>query len=1051
MTDSLPEPRLEVFPVAIGTYLHHDNLNVGPEVEDVARVLAEYGGMLVPWGDWTQKRDGQTVHERMDQWAQSFTGNTFLYWVGHGWATGDRAILLHTDSPMPPADEQGVVPGQLAEWIYQRERHNQGADTWSIIVVDTCRSAQFIERLNAELDKLQGARRLLLVGVSGEGTTNLGVFSRALRTALRDTFAAEPHVDLWELGKELLARLPSHNPPIPRHVHRLVMRRRIPLQTQATLDMAQAIQAALMRLGEDERYHYVPKAQGGELREFAWYFEGRSRERQAIVAWLRTTAEGMLVVTGRAGSGKSALLGNLLVHSRPELRQAMIDAELLEPLPEDEQPPDDVFSATVHLTGLTAADLLGRIADDLALPTPDPCAPLAEQTDTLIRGIREHATLVTILIDALDEADDPIGIAQTVVRPLSALPEVRLLIGTRRSTFESPDGEEPPDQDLLDALDVRPDQTVLVGRDPHAFRRYIYRRLATAAMDESLRAEDVTIEHIAATLGETAGDFLFARLAVHEILGDPGIVLPDPPSRMDELDELTHTTHRGLFARAVNRLRRGSRVNFWLLAALAYAQGRGLPMRDGIWAAVANALSDDTETASQDDISTLLEHAAPYLAIDRERGQTVYRLAHRAFVEHFTGPDQNQGRHRAITQRLITLGKEQLQLNPYLVHHLPAHAGTGGESAWQDLAAHSKILDELSSAAVTGAVMRTAFGRFVLPHPIAGIVAASHLLASAPPEDRALLRWLSVARHTGSIAGPPDGAEVSGWWRLGWARLVPRPLHIVLTGRSTARSVSRDHSDSIRAIATFDLPRRIGLLATGQTSGIARIWDPLTGGQVGEGTTHGTAVSAIVPLQLVSEGDVPEQAVLAVVTDDEILVWDPAMRLPVITITAVSAARFRALTPVRWPDGRMLLAAGADDGTIGLWDPITGAQEGDRRQAHEGSVNAITALDPPQVGVLATYGEDGTIRCWEHDARRWLAERRADAWPSQAPSGVRARHGAAGPEADTAGIRRSRRGGPAVEPSSRETCRGVARPPERRAVHHNRGDARWHTGDRHRG
>lgn len=281
MTETIPESRLEVFPVAIGTYLHHRNLNdvgnnVGAEVEEVAAVLAEYGGELVPWGEWTQGRGEHAIQDRMDQWVQRFTGNTFLYWVGHGWSSGDHAVLVHSDSPDPPADEQGIVPAQLADWIDQRERHNLDADTWSIIVIDTCRSAQFVEMLNAELDKRQGSRRLLLVGVSGAGTTNLGVFSRALRAALRDTFGAEPHVGLWELGKELMARLPSHNPPIPRHVRNLVMRRQIPMPTQATLDMAKVIQAALLRLSEDERHHYVPKAQGGELRELAWYFEGRS-------------------------------------------------------------------------------------------------------------------------------------------------------------------------------------------------------------------------------------------------------------------------------------------------------------------------------------------------------------------------------------------------------------------------------------------------------------------------------------------------------------------------------------------------------------------------------------------------------------------------------------------------------------------------------------------------------------------------------------------------------------------------------------------------------
>ena len=61
----------------------------------------------------------------------------------------------------------------------------------------------------------------------------------------------------------------------------------------------------------------MPKAQGRSSGEPTWYFEGRGRERREITEWLHTTSSGLLAVTGPAGSGKSAVLGNLVVHSNP--------------------------------------------------------------------------------------------------------------------------------------------------------------------------------------------------------------------------------------------------------------------------------------------------------------------------------------------------------------------------------------------------------------------------------------------------------------------------------------------------------------------------------------------------------------------------------------------------------------------------------------------------------------------------------------------------------------------------------------------------------------
>ena len=94
---------------------------------------------------------------------------------------------------------------------------------------------------------------------------------------------------------------------------------------------------------------------------------GRGAERKKIAQWLRTRPSGMLIVTGPAGSGKSALLGNVLVYTNPELRGLLIQAGQFEPIPDEQRPPDKVFDAVVHLTGMTTGELVRRLAEAAGL------------------------------------------------------------------------------------------------------------------------------------------------------------------------------------------------------------------------------------------------------------------------------------------------------------------------------------------------------------------------------------------------------------------------------------------------------------------------------------------------------------------------------------------------------------------------------------------------------------------------------------------------------------------------------------------------------------
>jgi hypothetical protein len=324
-TGEEPEGRpLEVFPVDIGCYDHAADLDVEAEVARVVELLADFGAEPQPWHTPMADRGADSVEGRLHAWASRNTGHdSVLYWVGHGCFDGESTALLHARSH----PNTGLIPNELAGYIATREGRYGDGEPWAIVVVDACRSSHFVAHLNAAVDRRQCPRRLLLVGVSGAGSTNLGVFSATFESVLRRTFAADAEIDLWSLGRELKRALPGSY-VVPKNVENAVLRRRTAVAVGAPLDVLAELNAVLAELTEDERRHFLPKAQGAELGEVSWYFEGRHDERRRIASWLRDMRSagraGLLVVTGRAGCGKSALLGHVLVHSRPQVRDVLI-------------------------------------------------------------------------------------------------------------------------------------------------------------------------------------------------------------------------------------------------------------------------------------------------------------------------------------------------------------------------------------------------------------------------------------------------------------------------------------------------------------------------------------------------------------------------------------------------------------------------------------------------------------------------------------------------------------------------------------------------------
>ncbi|HWO68301.1 MAG TPA: hypothetical protein VNO31_50545, partial [Umezawaea sp.] len=296
MTD---HPQLELFPIAIGHYTDPDwadqaCLPVEDEVDKVAAQLAFFGAVPVGWDSPMADRDDTAIMHRRTAWATSPTPYSLLYWVGHGWATDATATLAHAHSPNP-IGENGISTRKLAETIAHRTSGED--DHWHIVVIDTCSSARFVQRLSSDLDTLPGSRRVLLIGTSGDGPTGLGRFSTALERVLSGAYRNDRDIPLWDFERELRRTLPHAEIILKRIDEHATLRRTRTLPLIGPVDVVTEIDHALNDLTTDEQLHFIPKAQGAELGEQSWYFQGRTTESERISTWLRTRPTGLLTIT----------------------------------------------------------------------------------------------------------------------------------------------------------------------------------------------------------------------------------------------------------------------------------------------------------------------------------------------------------------------------------------------------------------------------------------------------------------------------------------------------------------------------------------------------------------------------------------------------------------------------------------------------------------------------------------------------------------------------------------------------------------------------------
>jgi hypothetical protein len=265
--------------------------------------------------------------------------------------------------------------------------------------------------------------------------------------------------------------------------------------------------------------HLLRAARGGDD-DRSW-FTGRVAEVNQVISWVLSGEPGIHVITGSAGSGKTAIAGRVVSLSSPSERSRLgVSPATLR----HADPGERSVHAHLHARGLTAdraAELIaGQLVRSGHLAAQDDKRNAAELIGHLQRAVECGGAPPVIVVDGLDEArDHAFEIAEDLLLRLQRYATIIVATRELRRGDEQPPllavlttlAAGQPTLDL-DAADVRERGRADLGS-------YVRDRLAGVSqlMDAVLVAD-----YLAAGAG-TSGDesFLLARLVTDQLRTTP--------------------------------------------------------------------------------------------------------------------------------------------------------------------------------------------------------------------------------------------------------------------------------------------------------------------------------------------------------------------------------------------------------------------------------------------------------------------------------------------------------------------------------------------------
>ncbi|MER5473222.1 AAA family ATPase [Streptomyces sp. NPDC002685] len=739
--------------------------------------------------------------------------------------------------------------------------------------------------------------------------------------------------------------------------------------------------------------HFRRHAQGGAgfpagPADWQGLFTGRAAEVERIADWLGggTGLSRLMVVTGSPGAGKSALLGVLLCASHPELREDT--RTLWQPLGREVTARSAPLP--VHARQRTLAEVVRSLVHRTGAHDPG-WAGSSDAPETDPRRLIEALSRRTdpppvVVLDALDEARDPVELVRDLLQPLTTLdrpdglPLCRVLLAAREEDpFLPLISDARTTGDLID-LDAIGHETLEAD-----LRAYVERLMGPERSEHVAEFAAATARALADPEPSPAtGPHLIAALYTSYVLQEGVAPALDAPEAARQLGEQVPRDLPGL----LDLQFAGDHAHHLLrpvLTALAFAQGDGLPV--ALVAAIADAFDspsevsktaepdapDDTDTpdpaarALEDhtaEVVHLLDELRAFLrTVPDDRGTALYRLLHQSIADELRdqatpGPRPAPGTtaEQAVYGALLgtlrgsgaAAGLRWAGLDDYLRHHLAQHAVDAGcfdalcaDPGFLVHADPDRLDPELGHAASESArSAATVYRTSAHVHRMTSDEGRRHILAIDAVRQGARTLADRLARP-----GPGQGSPMA--WPPQWA---------------TASRISAAHA------FTLPLPEdRVTALAaptsgpsdvvTGTRDGRLRVWDARHGrvrGSVdpGRGEIRSLACTerAGRPVVLVVAADgVPEVRAL------------PALE-PLRTAAPLfpGARGVRALACIDVVGRAMAVTADAD-GHLLLWD-LMGELPVEKLRTDLGRTTALVCVSGDDGPLVAVADDEGTVR-----------------------------------------------------------------------------------------
>ena len=671
--------------------------------------------------------------------------------------------------------------------------------------------------------------------------------------------------------------------------------------------------------------HWDPRARGVEQKaKLGWFFTGRRQALTELVDWLTAAPDPMSnlrVVTGGPGSGKSAVLARLVTLSDPRYRSRL--PPTLAPDDPTATLPTGVIDVAVHARKASSDFALRTIADAAGVSATDP--------EGLSNALLERQQAFAIVVDALDEADDPPKLAHTLGTLASETADagVRLLVGTR------PGG---PSGRLLSALGLsrRADDPALIDLDTADYlslddlTEYVRRLLLLVDVPPDPKRRDTPYrgrESLAAQVAQAIArkaypTFLIGQLVSRALLRRPQPLTPDDK----EWERFPDTVENamGKYLASFGTQQEQDRVKD-LLRPLAYARGDGLPLDDDVelWPRLATALAGPGRSYNLVDVRELLDTAADYLIETVITGEAAYyRLYHQALADRLREGDHRRpiASPQTIFQSLLGAVPRRadnrpnwLAAHPYLQAHLAGHAADAHQLP--TLLNDPEFLVAADPASLFGVLQQTGQPQTSMSQVYRQ--AYAHLRpGSGLAGERASYLQLSARWHgADAFAEQLDQLPLTMPWKVRWIRGRLTTPHYIL-GR---------FSHDLTGLAIGKRSGRTVVIAGGIGEGL-RVWDldtaePVFGPLPGHRAVKAVAVGERAGRSVIVSGGGYEGTVQ---------VWD--LETGELVLGPLTGHSYVGAVAVGERAGRSVIVGGGDyrgdagerGGMVRVWDLETG-------------------------------------------------------------------------------------------------------------------------------